>query len=138
MSIKHQASKGVVVTFCLAVVLGVAGCGSVPLEAATSSSEQKVGDRAQQRWDALVAGQVEKAYEFLSPGTRQARSLQSYKALIRLGFWREAKVERVECASQEQCKVTVVVKYLHRGSVISSPVFEDWVLVERQWWAVSG
>lgn len=100
--------------------------------------EEEVRVRAQQRWDALVAGDVEKAYGFLSPGARQARSLGTYSAVIRKGFWSKAVVERVDCPSPSVCKATVSVEYLFRGSRVASPVSEDWVLADGQWWAAAG
>jgi hypothetical protein len=58
--------------------------------------------------------------------------------MIRLGFWKQAKVERVECPSAETCKVVVVVEYMFRGSLVPSPIKEEWVWRDRQWWAVAG
>jgi len=60
----------------------VTGCVIV----APQSTEEQVRQRAQARWDALVAGNVEGAYALLSPGARQARSLPAYRAMIKTGF----------------------------------------------------
>lgn len=118
----------------LLFLAGVTGCVTGP----SGRVEEQVRQRAQERWDALVAGNVEAAYALLSPGARQARSLPSYRAMIKTGFWKRAVVDRVECPSSEMCKVVVVVEYLYRGSLVSSPVFEDWVLSEQRWWAAAG
>lgn len=116
----------------LLVACGVLQPGSPP------QVEESVRARAQQRWDALLAGDVEKAYGFLSPGARQTRSFASYSAMIRKGFWAKAVVEGVVCPSTSVCKVTVVVDYNFRGSLVSSPVSEDWVFADGQWWAAAG
>ena len=102
------------------------------------SAESRVKARAQHRWDALVAGEVERAYSFLSPGSRQARSLTSYRAVVRVGFWKGARVTRVDCPDQERCRVSVEVDYLFKGSAISSPVIEEWVFANGEWWAALG
>ncbi len=122
------ASVGVLILAC------VTGC----VTATPQSIEEQVRQRAQERWDALVAGNVERAYALLSPGARQARSLPAYRAMIKTGFWKRAVVDRVECQSSETCKVMVMVEYVYRGTLISSPIFEDWVLADQRWWAAAG
>jgi len=122
-----RALVGVLVLACMT------GCVTV----VPQSAEEQVRRRAQERWDALVAGNVEAAYALLSPGARQARSLPTYRAMIKTGFWRRAVVDRVECQSSEKCKAVVMVEYLHRGMLVSTPFFEDWVLADREWWAAT-
>jgi len=119
------------------VMFGASGCASGS-GALAGGPDVEVRKLAQQRWDALVAGDIEKAYGFLSPGTRQARSLTSYRALIRVGFWQSAQVDQVECPSADVCKVVVMVEYVFRGSLVRSPLSESWVYREGRWWAVSG
>lgn len=114
-------------------VVSLTGCAAV----SPPSVEEQVRARAQERWDALVAGNLEAAYALLSPGARQARSLPAYRATIRTGFWKRAVVDRVECSTAETCKVMVVVEYLYRGTPVSTPIFEDWVLSNRKWWAAA-
>lgn len=115
------------------LVLGLAsGCVSAP--GLKGTAEERVRARAQERWDALIAGDVEKAYSYFSPGARQARSLASYRAMIRVGFWKSAKVESVECPSPGVCRVAVQVEYTFRGADLFSPVKEEWVLSDQQWW----
>lgn len=118
----------------LVSLAALVGCVVAPPQ----SAEEQVRERAQERWDALVAGNVEAAYALLSPGARQARSFPAYRAMIKTGFWKRAVVDRVECPSSETCKVMVVVEYLYRGTLVSTPIFEDWVLSDQKWWAAAG
>ena len=120
----------------LAVVISgaVAGCaGGFP--GVRQDPKQVVAERAQQRWDALVAGDVAKAYSFLSPGTRQAVTLVQYSGGIRLGFWKKVQVQGVECPKEDLCEASVLAEY-QRGQTIATPLRERWILSEGNWWYV--
>lgn len=119
---------------CLAVA--VAGCaGSQAVKPAASDAEI-VRQRAQERWDALVGGDVNKAYGFLSPGTRLANSLSAYSASVRPGLWKKVVVERVECPEADVCDAHLLVEYAYRGSRIATPMKESWVRSGGEWWYV--
>lgn len=122
-----------VVCFGLALAL-MAGCAA-PFQGGGASREEVVRERAQQRWDALVSGDLEKAYGFLSPATRQVISLASYSSSIRAGFWKKATVERVECREADLCDVHLTVEY-SRGASVATPLRESWSHGGGQWWYV--
>jgi hypothetical protein len=114
------------------------GCAGIPSDGTpgrSASPEEVVAERAQKRWDALVAGDAEKAYAFLSPASRQITSLAAYTSSLKLGFWKGAKVERAVCPEPGRCEVHLVIEYVH-GFAISSPSRESWVQSEGQWWYV--
>jgi hypothetical protein len=125
-------------------LLGLAGCAAprpaAPGVKATGGTDEgvaaEVGGRAQKRWDALVAGDVEGAYKYLSPGSRQVTTVGVYGASIRLGFWKKAVVQRVECLEPDVCQVHVMVDYLVRGSPVTSPLLESWARSDQEWWYV--
>jgi hypothetical protein len=119
------------VGFALALV---AGCAA-PSQGGSASREEVVRERAQQRWDALVAGDLDKAYGFLSPATRQVNSLANYSSSVRAGFWKKATVERVECREADLCDVHLTVEYA-RGGTIATPLRESWSQAGGQWWYV--
>jgi len=119
----------------LGVLVGCAGISSDAIPARGSSPEEIVAERAQKRWDALVAGDVEKAYAYLSPASRLTRSLAVYKSSLKLGFWKAAKVERVLCPQAGLCEVHLVIEYV-QGFAIASPARESWAQTEGQWWYV--
>lgn len=121
------------------IILGLgAGCAGVSPDTAprkTAGPQAIVGERAQERWDALVTGNLEKAYSFLSPASRQVTSLANYSRSVRVGFWKKAKVERVECPDADLCEVHLMVEYI-RGSAIATPLRESWAQFGGQWWYV--
>ena len=116
----------------MTVALGaLAGCATAP-----AKPEDAVVARAQERWDALVRGDIGKAYGYLSPGSRAVMPLEAYKAEIKAGFWKAAKVQRAECSSAEACNVVAEIEYEYRGSRVKTPLQESWVRQERDWWYV--
>jgi hypothetical protein len=114
----------------------VAGCASV---SSNSSSEQKqkvVAERAQARWDVLIKGDVASAYQFLSSGSRASTSLDLYKAKMKPGLWRQAKVDKVDCEG-EICKVMMLVTYdAKQMKGIETPVAETWIIENGSAWYV--
>lgn len=121
--------------FWLAGLTGLLGCSSVP-QLAGGSIEKQVQTRAQQRWDALMEGDLEGAYKFLSPGSRQALSLSAYRSTSRGGIWRKAVVSDVKCSSLDLCRVVVEVEYIFKGTEIRTPLSEEWILASGEWWIV--
>ncbi len=100
-------------------------------------SEQKVKERAEQRWRALIQGDVAKAYEFLSPAYRQAVPIEVYGA--RLGGavqWNQALVDSINC-NPESCSLKIAIDYKHRSTgqhVNRTFLDEKWIRVDDQWW----
>lgn len=121
-------------------MVGIVGCAAtpdvVPAIGAKESASQAVARRAADRWEALVAGDVARAYTFLSPGSRQAYSKENYSALIRPGLWKKARVDRVECPEADRCEVEVQVEYVIRGMAVNTPLRETWTQSGAEWWFV--
>jgi hypothetical protein len=116
---------------------GLAGCATqqapVAASGATGTAEEQVAARSRERWQALIAGDVPKAYEYLSPGSKTVYPLEVYRSGIRPGFWKAADVEKVECAA-DLCEVTTVVTYVYIGTTIKSPAKESWIREKGIWW----
>lgn len=118
-------------------VVVLAACASVPSDGVASLDQ-----RATQRWALLVKGDLEGAYGFLSPATREITSFERYRSGIKLGMWRGAEVGEVVCSTSEICSVKVDVSYTYKpkfGSsaherVLSLP--ETWKKDGGQWWYV--
>ena len=100
------------------------------------SAEELVKERAQARWDALVKGDVKGAYTFLSPGSRAVLNFESYAAAIRVGFWKSARVERVECKTVDACEAHATIEYEYQGQRIKTPLRETWIREGTDWWYV--
>lgn len=108
----------------------VAGCATSP---PPRPAQEIVKDRAQARWNALVQGDVKAAYEFFSPGSRITMSLADFASGIRVGFWKEVAVDKVECDA-DRCEVSTTIEYEFRGSRIKTPNRETWVRDGSDWW----
>jgi len=119
--------------------LMLAGCatmGGVTGESPPEVKKAAVTERAKARWQAVIDGEIEKAYGFLSPGSKAVTSFENYKARARLTGFRAADVESVACET-EACKVKVRVTLDHRlmkGLMV--PVVATWVLDNGQYWYV--
>lgn len=116
-------------------ILGLtAGCAGGPVPS-SQTREEIVARRSQERWDALVAGDAAKAYGYFSPATRQTLTLLGYASSVRVGFWKAAKVEKVECPEEDLCNVHLMIDYA-RGSTITTPLRESWARSKGEWWYV--
>lgn len=131
--------KDVVVAGLLSVLLAVnvAGCSrAVREEGITQDPRQQVGRLAAARWNALIAGDLARAYEYLSPGTRDVMTLDLYKRKVRTGAWKKASVETVSC-EQDRCGVTMVIEYSYRDmKSIETRLNEVWLQEGGKWWYV--
>jgi hypothetical protein len=103
-----------------------------------------VDKRAVERWNYLIAHQAEKAYDYLSPGTRQTQTRESYAALMnnRPVKWTAVKFNRKECDA-DRCKVYIDVSYslvMARAGATGKPIettstqSEIWVHVDNDWY----
>jgi hypothetical protein len=120
-----------VAVLAVAVVAGV-GCSALDQR----PPEEKVVARAQERWDALVKGDLRASYGYLSPGSRSVMDLATYESGIRRGFWKSAKVDKVVCAAQQSCDVHVTIEYEFRGGLTKTPLRETWIQEGSNWWLV--
>jgi hypothetical protein len=132
--VREWAKRGAAV----AVLVGVAGCASVGGLSKDTPAEAKqaaVTQRVQARWAAMIDGNLELAYTFLSPASKGIVSLEQFKRQARTGY-REAKVQKVECDGA-LCKVQLMVTYDHKVvQGMTTPLAENWVIDEGQAWLV--
>ncbi|ADE16670.1 conserved hypothetical protein [Nitrosococcus halophilus Nc 4] len=125
-------SRILLVVPIIGLLFGLSGCSSPP-------PEEEVGRRALERWQALIQGDFNRAYEYLSPGYRAVNSFELYRARIGKAVqWKEATLKNVSCADKA-CKVTVNIRYRYVGPRVESyegesPVKEKWTQVEGEWW----
>ena len=118
-----------------AVVLS--GCaGWISKDSDPAAKERVVAERAEARWQALIKGDLDGAYAFLSEGSKATTSLSAYKAKIKPGIWRQAKVDKVECEAEVcRAKLTVTIDHkLMRG--IPVPLDENWIIEKGSAWYV--
>ena len=128
-------ARGVAVSAGL-VLARCATVGGVTAESPQEVKQAAVTERAKARWQAVIDGEVEKAYGFLSPGSKTVTSLENYRTRARLTGFRAADIESVACET-EACKVKVRVVLDHRlMKGLQVPVEETWVLENGQYWYV--
>ena len=112
----------------LVVLAGCAGLAGKP--------EDRVKERAQARWDALLKGDLQTAYGYFGPGSRAVTDFKSYEASIRKGFWKAATVDSVTCPSAQRCEVAETIEYEFNGRRTRSPLTETWIEEGGNWWLV--
>lgn len=120
-----------------AVLAGCAGLAARP-------AEDVVRERAQARWNLLLAGKLDEAYAYLSPASRVVVSPQRFRSSFGgVVSWQSAEVHKVECKQTDRCTVSITVRYrplLRGGSLsnIETSVEEIWLHDGGQWWLPQG
>ncbi|MEO6423658.1 MAG: hypothetical protein ABIR84_13555 [Candidatus Nitrotoga sp.] len=117
-------------------ILGCAGSGGSSASSEQVEPQKMVAELAAARWEALIKGDIAKAYTFLSPGTRDVMSLDLYKAKIRSGNWKKANVDSVSC-EHDQCKASIAIEYGYRDiKSLETRLEENWLRQNGKWWYV--
>lgn len=114
------------------------------ISAEAVAASQRVQQRAEARWRALVGGDLPTAYQFELPSYRRLFDLDSFRT--ELGGrpdLRRARVGQVELQSHELATVTVEVTQSvplvggARPEALISSVSEQWLLRDGEWWRVA-
>jgi hypothetical protein len=113
-------------------LVGLSACSLMD----TRPPEELVKERAQQRWDALLKGDAKTAYGYLSPGSRAVLTPEGFEANLRKGFWKGAKVEKVECTTAQSCDAVATIEYDFQGRRTKTPLRETWIKDGANWWYV--
>lgn len=124
-----------------AIVCSLFGCAGIApgpdsASSGTASSESQVSARAEARWQAMAAKDLDKTYEFLSPGSKAANPLALFKGKIRPLDWRPAKVRSVSCEAGK-CSVNMEITFFDRRLGEVTTVYEEtWIKDAGNWWLV--
>ncbi|MBL0122196.1 MAG: hypothetical protein IPP88_05510 [Betaproteobacteria bacterium] len=103
---------------------------------AAKTPEETVLARAQERWDALKAGQYDKAYSYITPTTRKTLPVEVFRGRIAGASWLDVKVVKAVC-EPEVCDVSVKLDYYVLPNLRDSQtVDEKWILDGGNWWFV--
>ena len=125
----------------VAGVVAVSGCATTGGLTKDTSPELKgaaVTERVKARWAALIDGDLDLAYTFLSPASREIVSLAAYKQQARASGYKAIKVDSVECDGAV-CNVRLFLTYDHRlMKGLMTPLNEKWVIDEGKAWYVWG
>ena len=113
------------------MVSALIGCGE------PKTPEQIVAERAQARWDALLAGDFETAYSFASPSYRDiVDAVRFQQSLGGHASWLGAKVREVTCR-EDVCEAMVRLKYrspLPPRMEFETDDIERWLSEDGEWW----
>jgi hypothetical protein len=117
----------------------VLGACAVMEQVTVEEAKKEVSERAQQRWDLLMKGQVEKAYEYYSPASRSTLTLEAFRKRSGVGrWWRSLQVHQVDCGA-DTCQVTMILEYdLFEIKGLKASIEETWVNDAGTWWLVAG
>jgi hypothetical protein len=123
---------------CRAVATGclvaLAACATTP--ATPEAKQAAVAKRAQAKWDAMIKDDIAAVYGYMSPASRQVVTLDRFRANLRRGAFREAKVDRVTCEG-DACQVRMYVTYDHQQMKgITTPLTESWIFDGGEAWFV--
>lgn len=138
----------------LAAVLAVSACATTKEKSsadaapvATPSQETAppppfpdgVEERAQVRWDLLIAKQAARAWDLLSPGVRAASKREEYAAAFthRPVSWLAAKVAGKKCDA-DSCTLQVEVRYKAEIPQSSAGPIESTAYLQERWIRVDG
>ncbi len=129
------SSKLAVLGVALAILGGCASMGA-------GTKEDVVTQRANERWAALIKGDINAAYVYNTPGYRANVSTQKYieqrgKDVRVL----KGEVLKVTCETDDKCvaqvRLTATAPFLltqKKPSQIVTHVDETWLLENGQWW----
>lgn len=128
MTYSHPAT--LVSTLLIVSLLG--GCAAMP----SGSPEDLVRQRAKARWDALVSGDLNAAYGYLTPSYRAIRDFNQFRATLSGAVqWKGFEVVGVEC-KPEACSARVRIDYSAAGmtGLFNTHYDEQWVMEDGKWW----
>lgn len=123
----------------------LAACGASTPERPGSklAPEEAVAQRAQERWDAIIAKDYARAYEYLTPGTRATTPYEAYAKKLAAStlIWSAAQVEDVVCDEPEVCRATVYITFTLRSPPVAfqgvsteTPLNERWLQSAGEWY----
>jgi hypothetical protein len=128
-----SVSKGNTLLLAVMMAISLAGCTSLGL---FQTPEERVEQRAQARLDALLARDIEKAFSFLAPASRETTTWQRYSAKYAgVTQWRAVGVNSVEC-DVDRCDVNTFITYqMLRPKVNNTRARNEvWINVNGQWY----
>ena len=126
--------------FALVLTILVSACAGpvvVPQAQTGGSDGAQVSARAEARWKAMIAKDLDSAYTFLSPGSKALNSAEIYKGKIKPLNWKSAKVVSTGC-EQDKCQVRISLTFTDQrmGGDVTTVFEETWLKDSNQWWLV--
>jgi len=133
---RSKSASGCVAVFAVAIA-GCASMGGLTKDSSAEAKQALVSERIYARWQALIKGDLDTAYTYMSAGSQEAMSLKVYKAKHKPGMWRAVKIESMQCEA-EICKAKMTLTYDHdRMKSIQTPFEENWIIEKGTAWYVN-
>ncbi len=113
----------------------LSGCASFQ-----TKPEDAVTQRANERWQALLKGDMAKAYAYSTSGFRAVVDIEGFKGRTGIaGRWHAAQTVKVTCDTPERCKAVIKLEFstLIPGfskDRMTTHIDETWLLEDGQWW----
>ena len=124
----------------LAVAAGCATMGGLTKDTPPDVKAAAVKERSNARWQALIKGDKDAAYAYLSPGTRELVTVEQYRGRVQTGGFRSVQIDKVNCET-ETCMVELMLTYdylpsrgVTQAKGVTTYVQETWVLEKGQAW----
>jgi predicted small secreted protein len=135
----HEGRRGAMALLALSLAASLAGCASMSgggKDLAPEAKQALVSERINARWNALIKGDLDQAYTFMSAGSQEAMPLKLYKEKIKPGMWRAVKIDSMNCDA-EICQVKMTLTYDHKMMKgVQTPFQETWILEKGNAWYV--
>lgn len=138
--ISHPVRTGRLRRTCVWISVGasllLAACATLD----SKPPADQVRQRAADRWQALVAGDLNRAYGYGTPGYRAVVSPEGFRGRIGSGgTWVGAEIMDVNCPEAIKCIARVRIDFKpfmgrRYGDKISTHSDETWLFEDGQWW----
>lgn len=143
----HRSSRGVFVALWALGALVLTGCGPAappPPKAGTQPPQEILKQRAQARWERLIARDFAGAYVFETPAYRATVDVRQYQSQFGTAAkWTGVTVDGVTIdPAGDRAEVQVTPQFETQaplgGATIygSQPLLEHWILTQGDWWLV--
>jgi hypothetical protein len=130
----------------LSFILALAVLTACATSSGATKSKDPFPERAQARWDALLSGDIETAYSFLSPGYRSTMGVVDYGITVRTRKVKWISSEYIEHSCEEsRCLVKFKIGFRVIQPVPGMDTWdsfnvrdETWVKTNGEWWYLPG
>ncbi len=130
-----QLQRALIAACAALAVLAIGGCASLQ-----EAPQETVRKLASQRWQYVIEGKFDKAYEMTVPSFRKLKTKENFTIgmMATSVKWQSAEVIKVNCETQT-CKVTVktasqiMMPTRYKGPLVSG-LDETWIFEDGQWW----
>ena len=128
MDFRKFAGRSAAWVAVAASLIGCAGMLGVSEQSSAESKKELVIQRADARGAALVRGDLDGAYEFLSEASKAVISKDNFKRRMSLVPFTAYRIDKVSCETA-LCKVDSRLTFDHRVMKgVSAPSTETWVI----------